>query len=227
MTESQLPERVAAPEAAEPEALPAPPRPPLGRIALGLMLLAIGAGWLLQSLGVLDVPWDALLPAALIAVGAALVVGSRTGRHSGLIALGILLTITTALVSAVDLPLVGGVGQRVVEPSSVDELETRYDLAVGQLVIDLKGLQPREGVRIDLEARVGMGELVVEIPEGVLVEAHARAGLGDVQILGGHASGVGPERSFGTCRGLRLPEGPPPCIGLDLSVGLGSVKVND
>ncbi|HEV8571873.1 MAG TPA: hypothetical protein VGR49_02345 [Actinomycetota bacterium] len=202
---------------------------PLGRVAFALILLAVGVGWLLHSLDLIDVPWDALLPVSLIAVGAVLVIGSRTGHHSGLIALGIVLTLVTALTAAVDVPLIGGAGQNVVQPTSVDELEPRYDLAVGQLVIDLTELQLTGDEQIRLEARVGLGELVVELPQGILPEAHARAGLGDVQVLGEQASGFSPERTVGSCdRGrqsgsIRTPTG---CLLLDLSVGLGSVKVN-
>jgi hypothetical protein len=193
----------------------------LGRIAFGLILLAIGLGWLLQSLDVIDVPWDALVPLSVIAVGAVLVVGSRTGRHSGLIVVGIVLTLVSALSAAVDVPLIGGAGQKVVRPATVDELEPRYDLAVGQLVIDLTGIRLRTGDRVDLSGRVGIGELVVELPGGATIEAHARAGLGDVQVLGEQASGYGAERSVGVAgsddRGI---------LQLDLSVGMGSIKVN-
>jgi hypothetical protein len=202
----------------------------LGRIAFALILLAVGVGWLFESLGVIELPWDALLPAALIVVGAVLVVGSRTGRYSGLIALGIVLTITTALVAAVDLPLVGGVGQKVINPQSAAELEPRYDLAMGQLVIDLTALTFREGDRVDIRARVGLGELIVDAPEGTFVEAHARAGLGDIQILGEQASGFAPERDVGLCGrrpvGGRRARAQTGCLILNLSVGLGSVKVN-
>jgi hypothetical protein len=228
---SRTPRRTAAAEPApplqeEPVESP-PPRVPLGRVALGLILLAVGLGWLLQSLDVIDVPWDALLPASLIAVGAVLVVGSRTGRHSGLIALGIVLTLVTALAAAVDVPLIGGAGQREITPLTAADLEARYDLAVGQMVIDLSSLQLRSGDRVELEARVGLGELVVELPENIPIEANARASVGEVDVLGQQASGFGPEREFGTCRvGRPLPGGPPPCVVLNLSVGMGEVRVS-
>jgi hypothetical protein len=205
-------------------AAPAPGPLPLGRVAFALILLAVGVGWLLHSLGVIEVPWDALLPVALIAIGVVLMVGSRTGRYSGLIALGIVLTVFTALVAAVDLPLVGGAGQRVIRPQSVDELEPRYDLAVGQLVIDLTRLDVTAANSFDLAARVGMGELVVEVPDGVDVFAHGRAGLGDVQILGEEASGFAPEQTVDSAELGGPGRG---AIRLELSVGLGSVKVND
>ena len=202
---------------------------PLGRIALGLILLAVGLGWLLQSLDVIEVPWDALLPVALIAVGAVLVVGSRTGRHSGLITTGVILTIVTALGAAIDVPLLGGAGQRVIAPQGVAELDPRYDLALGQMVIDLSELEVVADEQVDIRARVGLGELVVNLPPAILVQARARAGLGDVQILGEQASGFSPERTVGSCDRGRLIGGidvPSGCIVLDLSVGMGSVKVN-
>jgi hypothetical protein len=216
------------PESEPPEPPPPPPRLPLGRIAFGLILLAVGVGWLFQALGVIDIPWDALLPVALMAVGVVLVIGSRTGRYAGLIALGIVLTITTALVAAVNVPLVGGVGQREITPLSSPDLESRYDLAIGQMVIDLTQLQLQPGERVDIEARVGMGELVVDVPSGSLIEAHARAGLGDVQVLGRQASGFNPELSVGPRIPIGIRNAPDPSyVTLDLSVGLGSVKVND
>jgi hypothetical protein len=214
-------------ERAEPA--PPPPRMPLGRIALGLILLAIGLGWLLQSLDLIEVPWEALLPVSLIAIGAVLVVGARTGHHSGLIALGIVLTLVTALTAAVDVPLIGGAGQRVISPRSVAELEPRYDLALGQLVIDLSHLKLQPNERVDIEARVGLGELVVAVPAGVPIEGLARAGLGEVQVLGDQASGFTPERVLEGCGGRHSMgrRRSSACLVLDLSVGLGSVKVND
>lgn len=211
-------------------------RPPAGRLVFGLLLLVIGLGWLLEALGWVDVAWGALLPAGLIAVGVALIAGARTGRHGGLITLGIILTFASALVAAIDLPLGGGVGQSVVRPESLSEIQEeggRFDLAMGQLVIDLTDLLPSEfaeGQRVEIEAGVGMGELVVQVPEDIGVAVRARAGFGDVQVLGEQSSGVGPEEEVSRCPipagelADRCPEEAQ--ILLDLSVGFGSVKVN-
>jgi hypothetical protein len=45
-----------------------------GRLAFGMLMVALGAGWLLEALDVIDIPWDAVAPTALIAVGLGLFV---------------------------------------------------------------------------------------------------------------------------------------------------------
>jgi hypothetical protein len=111
---------------------PAPPAAPLGgpaarrrgpnagHVVLGLILVLIGLGWLMEALGVADVPWRFLLPSALILVGLALTLGARTGRHGGLLAVGVVLTVLVLLAGAVevlvDVPLAGGMGTRPIGP---------------------------------------------------------------------------------------------------------------
>ena len=60
---------------------PLPPSPPAGRagpaaatVLVGALLILVGIAWLLDAGGV-EVPWRAILPGALIAVGLACVAG--------------------------------------------------------------------------------------------------------------------------------------------------------
>ena len=219
------PELPAYPE----EAPPSPPpeghpgrarRPlPLARLILGAILLAGGVLWLLGATDVADVSPLPVLAGALIVVGLALVVGSRTGGHSGLIALGVVLTLVLAGASMFDIRLAGGIGQRSLNPHSVADLDKRYDLAVGQLTLDLTQIQV--GTRtIVVEARVGVGELVVHAP-AVPVDAHGRAGLGQVTLLGRTESGFDVDLSLGSPH----PSGTG-SLALELSVGIGQVTVD-
>ena len=70
-----------------------------------------------------------------------------------------------------------------------------------------------------MEARVGVGELVVELPDGVSVEVVASSGLGEVQVLGQQEGGFGSRidavSEYGGDRRLVL----------DVRVGLGQVRV--
>ncbi|MGZ8626356.1 MAG: LiaF transmembrane domain-containing protein, partial [Actinomycetota bacterium] len=61
-----------------PEPPPPPTTPPrTGRLVAGVVLVLIGVGWLLEVLDVVEFPWEVLLPAALIAVGVALLLTAR------------------------------------------------------------------------------------------------------------------------------------------------------
>jgi hypothetical protein len=206
---------------------PLPPSPPAERagpaaatVLVGALLVLVGIAWLLDASGV-EVPWRAILPGALIAVGLACVAGAFRGRQHGLMVVGVVLMLVLSLAVAadwdLDVPLGGGVGDRTERPSTPADL-TEYELGVGNLQVDLRQLQVPAGTTL-VEARVGIGELAVEVPGGVSVEVVARSGLGEVQVLGeqegGFATRVATTAEAGGDRRLRL----------DLRVGLGQVRV--
>jgi hypothetical protein len=194
--------------------------PATATVLVGALLVLVGIGWLLDAAGV-EVPWRAVLPAALIAVGLACVAGAFRGRQHALMVAGIALTVVLSLAVAadwdLDVPLAGGVGDRTERPSTPAEL-TEYELGVGNLEVDLSRLQVPPGTTT-VEARLGIGELVVALPDGVSVEVVARSGLGEVQVLGDQEGGFGSRidatSEAGGDRRLRL----------DARVGLGQVRV--
>lgn len=196
---------------------------PLGRLVLGGILLAGGGLWLLNSLDVIDISLTAVLPVALILVGLALVIGSLTGRHSGLIAAGVVLTVMLAFASTFDIKLEGGVGQRDYSPTTIAELAPEYRLAIGEMTLDLRDLQIA-GEQAHIAASVGMGQLVVRVPDGVAVRVHATAGAGQVVLFGRESNGLDVELTTGgSIRGAVFV----PRLFLELSVGLGQVEVGE
>jgi hypothetical protein len=198
---------------------------PLGRLVLGGILLLGGILWLLSSLDVVEISLTAVLPVALIVLGLALVIGSRTGRHSGLIVAGVVLTLATAFASTFDIRLEGGVGQREFSPTSIANLEREYRLAMGEMTLDLTRLEfPAGTTRVD--ASVGMGELRVRIPDSVVVQAHATAGAGRLVLFGEESNGIDAELSKNQAPLGPAPPGGLPILVLELSVGLGQVDVD-
>jgi hypothetical protein len=203
---------------------PAPPAdrhgPAAATVLVGALLVLVGIGWLLDASGV-EVPWRAVLPAALIAVGLACVAGAFRGRQHALMVVGVALTVVLSLAAAadwdLDVPWGGGVGDRTERPTTPADL-TGYELGVGNLVVDLRQLQVPPGTTA-VEARVGIGELVVEVPQGVSVQVVASSGLGQVQVFGdedgGIASRIDASSEQGGDRRLEL----------DARVGLGQVRV--
>jgi hypothetical protein len=175
-------------EPVEPAPPPQPPPaqrgPATATVLAGALLVLVGVGWLLDANGV-DVPWRAVLPAALA--------GAMRGRQHGLMGLGVALILVLALAVGTDwgleVTLVGGVGDRVEQPATPADLRD-YRLAVGTLTVDLTDLQVPDGTTA-VRARVGLGELVVKAPAGVAVRVDGRSGVGQVHGLDREENGLG------------------------------------
>ena len=213
---------------------PIPPPPPvpraprersvLGRLTFfaaltvtGLMLL-----WNATSDGDADdFRGVAVLGTALAIVATGLLVGAFMGRARGLIVLGILLTLATSLAAATDQRLSGGVGERVWVPATAAAAERDHRLAVGDAELDLTQLP--EGSAVDVEARLGVGELRVYVPADARVVVDAHVGAGNTEMFDRADEGgtdidrtvrVGPT---GSPSGTR--------ITIEAEVGLGNLRV--
>jgi predicted membrane protein len=209
-------------------ASPPPPPPPVhrvlsARLMIGAALVVGGALWLLAALDVFEVSASAVLSGILIAVGVALIAGSRTGRHGGLVALGVILTILLAVGSSLDIDLTGGVGDRSAHPRSLAQLERSYRLGIGQLTLDFTDVAFPPGT-YHIEASVGIGQLNVHLPS-TMGGIHATAGLGEVDVAGRTDSGfdvavdVTPASTGVGCSEAA-------CVYLRLSVGIGQVTAD-
>ncbi len=205
---------------------PVPPPPPAapanrpgGRLVLGLILVLFGVGWLLEALGI-DVPWDVVFPAVLIGIGIMLVSSARSGAGQvGLIVAGIILTIVLVFGTAIDIPLGGGVGDRTVRPTG-DRIEPEYERGIGRLTLDLTALDfGAIDVALDVRARVGIGQLVVIVPQDAPVQVDARSGLGSVRVYGQEEGGIDAELSASAPAGAAV-------IRLEATVGIGEVRID-
>jgi predicted membrane protein len=205
---------------------PEPPVPPsrLGRLIVGVMLVVFGVGWLLDVLDVTDFRWDVVVPSALILVGAALLVTSRSpAGHGGLMTAGVVLTVLLLIGSVIDFPIGGGVGDREVHPTTAAALRSDYRLGVGQLTLDLGDLSAAEidaGDVNRIRVRVGIGKLLVIGPPDGSIRVEARAGLGNVRVFGSEEGGFDVQRvAVSEPRALSW------VLELVLSVGIGEVEV--
>ena len=185
----------------------------LGHLVVGSLLVLVGALWMVEAVTDLEVPWGALLPGALVIVGAALVYGSTTGSHGGLIAFGVVLSVVVVFASAlsalVEVPLRGGVGEQIHRPAAA---EGPYRWAIGTMTVDLTQASLPDEVR----ATVGIGELVVIVPEGAAVRVRSSAGIGEVVVFGDSSAGLGPQLDYSD---------PDAGTRIVAQVGLGKVQV--
>jgi hypothetical protein len=192
-----------------------PKRPP---VVAGTTLLAVGGLWLLHVLGV-TIPWGAVLPSALIAVGLAVLVGGRRPVTAGLVTLGTVLAIVAILVAVLPGTSDLSTGERTHVVTELGELEERYELGAGDLTIDLREVALPAG-ETDLVVRVGAGQLAVVVPPDVTVVVEAEVGLGELVAFDQRVGGVTPRRTV-------TEEGDPGAgtLRIEASVGLGQLEV--
>ena len=206
-TDRPPPPRVDAPESG----------PPIGRVVLGIVLLVVGLVWLLDAVGAVDLRWRVVLPAALTVVGISLLATARRGAHGGLIAAGIVLSVLVLSTALVPLTTgMAGIGERDAQPTTAAEAEAGYELGVGSITVDLSEIDDlQDGVTIPVS--VGIGEVVVKLPDGVGAEVEANVGIGEVVILGRSQGGLGVSV-------LDEIDGEP-SLRLELDAGIGKVEV--
>ncbi len=166
------------------------PRPPTGgRIAVGAMLVVVGAVWMAERLDWIDIGAGMVLPLLVTAVGVVLLALSFEGEHPGLVTLGVILAVLTLLTSVTPTEgFRGGIGERRHEAATMADLESPYRLGIGSLRLDLRDLRVEGEVAI--EADVGLGELLIIVPEDAAVVIDARAGAGEVRLFGERSEGV-------------------------------------
>ncbi|HET9015941.1 MAG TPA: cell wall-active antibiotics response protein LiaF [Thermomicrobiaceae bacterium] len=192
----------------------------LGQIAFGVFLVLLGAGWLLDAAGVWSVSWGAALPIALIAVGALLMVGSTTRGHGGLVVLGIALTVVLGVMTTLNVPFEGNVGDTAYQPATIQQVQSTYRLAVGNQTVDLSGVSfPAGTTRVT--ASTAVGQLIVEVPAGVGVRVHVTVGAGDASIFGRDYSGASVDETY-TSDNYQSAASK---VDLELSTGLGTIEV--
>jgi len=185
------------PTAAGPEWSPPPAakaRPRRGRSLIGSLTVAAlfvytGAAVMLDRLDAVDVDFRVFFAVALAITGAGLLASAFTRPARGLIVLGVALSVPLLLFVGSDVRWGSGVGEVRVSVANTEELEDSYRHGVGQMVIDLRSLDPdRTDYSVDMS--LGVGEMLVYVPDDIRTIADVNVGAGNIRAwYGGPAAG--------------------------------------
>ena len=198
-----------------------PKRPSLFAPVIGALLAASGVFGLLAVLGVYDVDLEVALAAGVVMVGATVAIGAMTQRRvGGLVVLGLILLAAFGVAAATPVPISAGAGEKTERPLTVVALEPSYELGVGSLDLDLRAVVLPTGTT-SIDASVGVGELLITVPEGVALEIDAHAGAGEIDVLGELHDGFDVDRTL-TVAG---PTPDAPLLQLEADVGFGAIEV--
>ena len=136
-----------------------------------------------------------------------------------LIAPALALALPLAVVSAANIDVDNSIGERHYRPLTVSEVRDSYELGMGSLEVDLRGVDFPAGDR-RLKMKVGVGEAVLLVPDNVCVASEAQVGVGAVDVFTQSNGGVDVDWDD-----LRVAKPDMARIVLDANVGIGHLRV--
>jgi phage shock protein PspC (stress-responsive transcriptional regulator) len=206
--------------------VPGEPLPPrvrrrsLGPVAVGALIAGLGIIGLIDVATRWSIDWRIVLAAAAVVLGALIAAGAVTGHGVGsVVVLALVVLVAFVVAAVVRVPLFSGVGDQIEHPASIAALDSRYEQGIGDLDLRLGDVAFPVG-ETHVKATLGIGTLVVHVPNDVTVDVDARASIGEVDLFGTRSHGTSPRRHLldpGTSRSRVLV--------LDARVGLGKVEV--
>lgn len=160
-----------------------------------------------------------VIAALAVVAGLALIATAFVGGPRWLIVPALALVLPLGVVAAADLDFRGGIGDYHYRPASVADLEDRYEVGMGEIEVDLRGLDLPAG-RTELGLDVGLGHAIVHVPEDVCVTSDFKAGIGGIDLLNREHAGV--DVAFAESG---APQAGRPAVHIDADVGIGVVEV--
>jgi hypothetical protein len=176
-------------------------------------ILALGAGWAAA------VGEDVVVAGLVIVAGAMLAVAAFVRPVRWMIAPALALALPLAVVSAANIEVDNSIGERTYRPITISDVRNEYELGMGSLTVDLRGVEFPTGDR-RLKLKVGIGEAVLLVPENVCVASEAQVGVGDAEVFTQNQSGVDVD-----WQDPRVAKPTMSRLVLDASVGVGHLQV--
>src|SRR5262249_37391485 len=126
----------------------------------------------------------------------------------------LVLVVPLAVVSAADINLEGGVGEKRFSPATVAELRPEYRVGAGRVLLDLRDGKFPAG-QTQANVSVGLGEATILVPAGVCASIDGDIGVGAADIP--NRVDEGPD--------IRISEAPRQLV-IKADVGVGHLEVD-
>lgn len=151
---------------------------------IGLCVVATAAAWAGAT------GHGVAIAIVVVAIGAMLVLAAFSGGARWLIAPALALAIPLGVVSAADISFGDGIGEREYRPLTSASIPAGgYELGIGRLAVDLRGLDWGPDTVVDLDLDLGIGQAIVAVPSNVCVTADFDTRAGDLTVAGDNSGG--------------------------------------
>jgi phage shock protein PspC (stress-responsive transcriptional regulator)/predicted membrane protein len=191
----------------------------LGRIAL-VVAIAAGATFLFFGSGIAAAAGGGVVVAAIVvAIGVMLIIAAFNGGARWLIVPALLMAFPVGVVSAADVDLDGGVGERNYKPTNALDVRDHYKLGMGGLEIDLRDVNLPRGDRA-MEVELGIGGATVIVPRDVCATLDARVGAGYARLFDRDSAGLDVDWSEQPTASRKVPR-----LLIKADVGMGAIQV--
>jgi phage shock protein PspC (stress-responsive transcriptional regulator) len=191
----------------------------IARIAIGGLIAFLVAGAAI-GVGIAAALGGGVVIASLAVVtGVVMIATAFFGGARWLVIPALALVLPLGVVAAADIDFDGGVGERHYRPGTVAELRDKYEVGIGELDVDLRGVDLPAG-RTNVALDVGMGEAVVWVPEDACVTSDVAIGVGAADVFDRDHGGVDVDvEDAATARAGQSQ------VHIDADVGIGVIEV--
>ena len=171
-----------------------------GSLTVAALFVYAGAAVMLDRLDAVDMYIGVFFAIALAITGTGLLVSAFAVPARGLIFLGVLLCVPALLLAGADVRWGTGVGEVRVSVTDTEDLADEYRHGVGQMVVDLRHLDP-DRTDHSVELSLGVGEMLVYVPDNIFTTADLSVGAGNIRVWYGDPT-PGRTQDLKSVRGL-------------------------
>jgi phage shock protein PspC (stress-responsive transcriptional regulator) len=139
--------------------------------------------------------------------------------------LTVLILISGAFLSflaATGVPMTGGSGQRIEQPSTLAEVQHTYRTEFGAMSVDLRQVH-FGSTPTSVSASVAAGVLTVDVPSDAIVYLKTHIGIGNIEYVGRLGYSIGPFNPIPSNLTTAASQRNAPHLTLDVQVGIGQI----
>ena len=198
-------------------------RRPVGSIVALAVVAFIGVASAGDALDWWDISVLTTLIVSLISTAVGAIVSAIVNRSWMALPLVALLAVVTTGLFITHPDLDGGIGERTVTADTIAVAERNQQLGMGELRLDLSNVPLDQlDAALEVQAEVGIGHLVVIVPDNATLVIHTQLGAGDLTVDGNNvADGVRHDDT----RTMTPDDVSIGTIDLDVSVGVGRIDI--